>query len=345
MTYWFLRIFILFPLCTVMLQFLIVSPNLIAQPIVSVNPLPLGATQETLDSLPKKAISDLIADYKYPVKKTNIKRTSIVYVDVGDPANKQVILFLHGLNGYIPIWNKTIDELSKDSRCIAVDLPGFGKSEKGELPINIFFYADLLVKFLDDLRVKEVTIVAHSMGSQIAMNIAMRHNQRVKRLVLIAPTGIEPFSAQERQAFYDNVKVATTKDKTDDVLRADFARLFYKVPGDAEFMLRDRLFMRRASDYDFHCHAIARSMIGMVELPTWEMLESVRQPTLIILGKNDKLIPNQFFHVMQKPQDIGELGKSRLPKATLQMIDKCGHFPQWEHPDAVNIAMIEFFEK
>lgn len=321
------------------------SSTLQAQPVISANPLPIGATQESLDTIPRKPISDLLLEYKFPVKKTSIKRTNIAYVDVGDPTNKQVLLFLHGLNGYIPIWDKTIEELSKDYRCIAVDLPGFGKSEKGELPINIFFYADLLVKFLDGLRVKEVSIVAHSMGGQVAMNLAMRHAQRFKKLVLIAPTGIEPFSAQERQAFYDNVKIATTKEKSDDILRSDFARLFNRVPADAEFMLRDRLVMRRASDYDWYCHAVARSMIGMVELPTWEMLESVRQPTLLIMGKNDKVIPNQFFHVMQKPQDIGELGKSRLTKATLQMIDRCGHFPQWEHSDAVNIAIIEFLEK
>jgi pimeloyl-ACP methyl ester carboxylesterase len=316
-----------------------------AQTVVSASALPLGASQETLDTVSRKPIADLLTEYAFPVKKINVKRTIIAYVDVGPVESKQVLVFLHGLNGYIPIWNKTIEELSKDYRCIAVDLPGFGRSEKGELPINIFYYADLLIKFLDAMRVKEAVLVGHSMGGQIAMNMAMRHAQRFKKLVLVAPTGIEPFSAQERQAFYDNVKIATTKDKSDDILRSDFVRLFNKVPQDAEFMLKDRLFMRRASDYDSHCHAIARSMIGMVELPTWEMLEGVRQPTLLVFGKNDKLIPNQFFHVMQKPQDIGELGKSRMNKATLQMIDKCGHLPQWEHPDAVNIAIIEFLEK
>ncbi len=321
------------------------SPALLAQPIVSASPLPLGASQTTLDSLPRRAIADLLLEYQFPVKTTSVKRTNFAYIDLGDPKNKEVLVFLHGLNGYVPIWNKNIEELSKEYRCIAVDLPGFGRSEKGELPINIFFYADLLIKFLDGLKVKEATLVGHSMGGQIAMNLAMRHSQRFKRLVLISPTGIEPFSAQERQAFYDNVKLATTKEKSDDALRADFARLFFKTPTDAEFMLRDRLAMRRATDYDGYCHAVARSMIGMVELPTWEMLEGLRQPTLVIMGKNDKLIPNQFFHVMQKPQDIGELAKSRMNKATLQMIDKCGHFPQWEHPDAVNIAIIEFLNK
>jgi pimeloyl-ACP methyl ester carboxylesterase len=321
------------------------NASLCAQPIVTATPLPVGATQASLDSLPHKPIADLLLEYQYPVKKANIKRTNIAYIDVGDPSNKQVILFIHGLNGYIPMWNKNIEELSKEYRCIAVDLPGFGMSEKGELPANIFYYADLLLKFLDGLRVREAYLVGHSMGGQIAINLAMRHAPRFKKLVLIAPTGIEPFSAQERQAFYDNVKIATTKEKTDDALRADFARLFFRTPADAEFMLRDRLAMRRASDYDYHCHVIARSMIGMVELPTWEMLEGLGQPTLFVMGKNDKVIPNQFFHVMQKPQDIGELAKTRIRKINLQMMDKCGHFPQWEHPDAVNIAIIEFLNK
>lgn len=316
------------------------------QPVITATPLPQGATQGELDSLPRRPISELLKPYKYPVKKIRVKgKTEIAYIDVGDAKNKETLLFIHGLNGYIPIWDKVIEDLSEDYRCIAVDLPGFGRSEKGELPINIIFYADLLVRFLDGLRVRDAYIVGHSMGGQIATNLALRYATRFRKLILISPTGIEPFTQVERQAFFDNVSVETTKKKSDDMLRADFMRLFYKVPPESLFMLRDRLAMSRASDYDAYCYAVARSMIGMVELPTWEMLDGLTQPTLIIFGKYDKLIPNQFFHVVQKPQDVAEYGKSKIRKCIVQMIDRCGHLAQWDNPEAVNQTIRDFLNR
>jgi pimeloyl-ACP methyl ester carboxylesterase len=316
------------------------------QPVITATPLPQGATQGELDSLPRRPIGELLKPYKYPVKKTRVKgKTEIAYIDVGDAKSKETLLFIHGLNGYIPIWDKVIEDLSEDYRCIAVDLPGFGRSEKGELPINIIFYADLLVRFLDGLRVRDAYIVGHSMGGQIATNLALRYATRFRKLILISPTGIEPFTQVERQAFFDNVSVETTKEKSDDMLRADFTRLFYKVPPESLFMLRDRLAISRASDYDYYCHAVARSMIGMVELPTWEMLDGLTQPTLMIFGKYDKLIPNQFFHVVQKPQDVAEYGKSKIRKCIVQMIDRCGHLAQWDNPEAVNQTIRDFLDR
>lgn len=329
-----------------LLSLILTSYHLHAQPVVSAAPLPQGATQEELDTLPRRPMGELLKPYKYPVKKVRVKgKTEIAYIDVGDPKSKEVLLFIHGLNGYIPIWDKTIEDLSKDYRCIAVDLPGYGRSEKGELPINVIFYADLLVRFLDGLRVRDAYIVGHSMGGQVAVNLALRYANRFKKLMLISSTGIEPFTQAERQAFYDNVNVNVTKDKTDDVLRADFVRLFYKMPPEAEFMLRDRLTMSRSSDYGYYCHTVARSIVGMVELPTWDLLEGLSQPTLLIFGKNDKLIPNQFFHVMQKPQDIAELGRSKIRKCIVQMIDRCGHLAQWDNPDAVNQTIRDFLDR
>jgi pimeloyl-ACP methyl ester carboxylesterase len=320
------------------------SPALHAQALVNASPLPVGATSAELDSLPRRPIAELLLPYKFPVKKLRVKRgTEIAYVDEGNPKSKQVLLFIHGVNTYSPVWNKTIEDLSRDYRCVAVDLPGFGRSEKGIFPVNIFFYADLLTKFLDGLRIRsDVTIVGHSMGAQIALNLALRYTSRYKRLILIAPSGVESFSQQERQAFYDNVKDSVIKEKTDDMLRADFGRMFFKVPPDAEFMLRDRLAMRRASDYGAYCHVVARSIIGMVELPTWDMLEGVSQPTLLIFGRFDKLIPNQFFHVLQKPQDVLESGKNKIRRSVPVLLDKCGHVPQWEQAEAVNQAIRDF---
>jgi pimeloyl-ACP methyl ester carboxylesterase len=256
---------------------------------------------------------------------------------------RETILFLHGLNGYIPIWNKQIQELRTKYRCIALDLPGFGRSDKSQqYTLSIFAYADAVVKFMDALKLQRVTLVGHSMGGQIALNIATRYAKRVSRVVLVSSTGLEPFSEQERQAFHENVTENTTKMKTDDQIRSDYNRLFFKTPADAEFLLKDRLSIKYSTDFDEYCYAVKQSILGVVDMPTYDMLEGLNQNVLMLFGQNDNYIPNPFFHAGQRAAEIGEFGKQRLRHSKLQIIPQCGHFVQFEKPDVVNKAIAEF---
>jgi pimeloyl-ACP methyl ester carboxylesterase len=258
---------------------------------------------------------------------------------------RETILFLHGLNGYMPIWNKQIQELRAQYRCIALDLPGFGRSSKSQqYTISIFAYADAVVKFMDALKLQRVTLVGHSMGGQIALNIATRYAKRVSRLVLVSSTGLEPFSEQERQAFHDNVSENTTKMKTDDQIRSDYHRFFFKTPADAEFLLKDRLSIKYSTDFDEYCYAVKQSILGVVDMPTYDMLEGVNQNVLLLYGQNDNYIPNPFFHASQRAVEIGEFGKQRLRHSKLQIIPQCGHFVQFEKPDMVNKAIADFIK-
>ncbi|MEL7003593.1 MAG: alpha/beta fold hydrolase, partial [Bacteroidota bacterium] len=68
--------------------------------------------------------------YPFDVKKVEVREgVQMAYMDVG--SGTETILFIHGLGSYAPAWKKNIEGLSKQYRCIAVDLPGYGKSSKG----------------------------------------------------------------------------------------------------------------------------------------------------------------------------------------------------------------------
>ena len=95
------------------------------------------------------------------------------------------ILFLHGLGDEADTWRGVIPLLSAGYRCLAPDLPGFGRSDKPDRKYTIPFFVGTLLELLDSCSVSRAVIVGHSTGAIIAHEIALTHPERVDRLVLI----------------------------------------------------------------------------------------------------------------------------------------------------------------
>lgn len=292
----------------------------------------------------EKLMEQLLKPYDFEIKKKKLARlkTEATYVDEGDPNNPNVLVFIHGLQGYIPIWNKQITELKKQFRCIAIDLPGFGRSNKKNVMPGIVPFGDVVIKLLEALKINRVTLVGHSLGGQIAINLALRYSSRIKRIVLISSTGIETFTEKEKKAFRENVTPALCMNKTEEELQRDYKKYFFQTPVSAEFLFKDRLVIREAADFEQFCEINAKSTLDGLQQPTFEMLENVMHQTLIIYGFNDAYIPHPFFHVGQKSQEIAENARLRIRNSKVMIIPKCGHFAQFEQPDVVNNAIRDF---
>jgi pimeloyl-ACP methyl ester carboxylesterase len=87
---------------------------------------------------------------------------------VGD-SKGEIVLLIHGLGGSIESWVNNIDALSKEFKVIALDLPGFGLSDKPIIDYTLPFYTNCITKFLRILsRTRHVSIVGASLGGQIA---------------------------------------------------------------------------------------------------------------------------------------------------------------------------------
>ncbi|HOT97404.1 MAG TPA: alpha/beta fold hydrolase [bacterium] len=108
-----------------------------------------------------------------------------------------MLLLIHSLGSYGKGWGRTIPELAKHYRVIAVDLPGYGKSNKGFYPYTLPFYAQVLTEMLDALKIVKATFVGRSMGGQIAMVTALLCPERVDKLVLVSPAGFKKFTDGE----------------------------------------------------------------------------------------------------------------------------------------------------
>lgn len=263
----------------------------------------------------------------------------MAYIDEG--AGQEVILFIHGLGSYLPAWKKNVEALKKDFRCIAVDLPGYGKSSKGDYPFTMEFYADMLNDLLERMGISSAWIAGHSMGGQIAMVMSLKYPERVSGLLLIAPAGLEKFTEGEKQWFREVMTVNAVKNTPVKQIRANVVANFYRMPEDAEFMVTDRIALRKARDFEWYCYTVVKSVQGMVDQPVYEKLGDISKPTLILFGENDNLIPNPYLHG-GKTEDIGRIGKEKIRNSKLVMIPGCGHFAQFEKPEIVNREIMTF---
>jgi pimeloyl-ACP methyl ester carboxylesterase len=294
-------------------------------------------------TLPKfKTLDEM--EYRHPIKKIHLPDSGfdIAYTDEG--SGSQTIIFIHGLGSYSQAWVKNIDGLKSNFRCIAIDLPGYGKSSKQPHSGLMSFYASIVNELIAELDLSEVILAGHSMGGQISITTSLLYPNVVKGLALVAPAGFERFHKGQKQWFSDVMTVDGVKLTTPEAIQNNLATNFYKLPQDAEFMITDRISMRSADDFEAYCYAVVQSVSGMVNEPVIDYLEDIDVPTLIFFGENDNLIPNRYLNP-GRTVDIAKAGATMIKNSKLVMVPKCGHFMMFEKSDIFNAQVIEFFGK
>ncbi len=287
--------------------------------------------------LPGKEFSEI--DYRFPVKTVAVRNIHVAYIDQG--TGNETLILIHGLGTNAKGWIKNIPALAEKFRVIALDLPGYGRSDKGYYDYSMSFYAQVITEFMDVLRIENATLVGHSMGGQIAMTAALEYPERVRRLVLISPAGFERFTEGEGDWMRNAMKVDFIKDTPIRNIDINLKTNFYNYPKEAEFMITDRIQIRSAKDFEKYCYAVSRNVAGMLDGPVYERLPDIKQPTLIMFGVNDGLIPNPYLHG-GRTSDVAQIGKERIPDSQLLMIPDCGHFVQFEKAEQTNEAIIRF---
>ncbi|MGC8866172.1 MAG: alpha/beta fold hydrolase [Bacteroidales bacterium] len=182
------------------------------------------------------------------------------------------------------------------------------------------------------------------MGGQIAITTALLYPDRVKGLILAAPAGFETFTAGQKQWFRDVMTPKTVKLTTAEAIQSNLATNFYKLPAEAEFMITDRLRMRKAKDFDAYCYAVSQSVKGMVDEPVADYLKDLQIPVLIFFGENDNLIPNRFLNP-GPTAEVARKGAGLIPNSQLIMIPQCGHFLMFEKPEIFNQETRKFLQQ
>lgn len=119
------------------------------------------------------------AQCKIPSHQINVDGAKIHYLDEG---TGHPILFLHGMPTSSYLWRNIIPHLTKNARCIAPDLIGMGKSDKPDIAYTVYDHIHYIEQFIQDLDLKDYTMVLHGWGSVIGFDIASRHEKNISGL-------------------------------------------------------------------------------------------------------------------------------------------------------------------
>jgi pimeloyl-ACP methyl ester carboxylesterase len=279
-------------------------------------------------------------DYTLPVK-TVLSNPSISFIDVGN--GPKTIILVHGLASNAGFWRYVIPELAKNYRIIAVDLPGYGKSGKGAYPYSMTFYANQIKRLADELKLNKFFLVGHSMGGQIGITFALKYPDRLEKLILASPAGVEEFGQGQGDWLRSVMTQNGVKKTTEDVVRKNLANNFYSWNEKWEWMVEERVRMIKAKDFDEFCYTVVRCVNAMLDEPTFDKIKNISVPTLIVHGRYDGLIPNPYLNP-GFTSDVFQWGAKQIPNCKVHQIDDCGHMLQIERPEEFCSTVLDFIK-
>lgn len=290
----------------------------------------------------QKTMKELLSEYQFSTHTTTLDTLEIAYVKEG--SGTQTLLFVHGLSSNADAWSHNIEVLKDNYLCVALDLPGYGKSSKPDADYTASYFAEVVYQFIEQLELKNVVLVGHSMGGQASIKLATTHPDVIEKLILVAPAGLERFSEAGAALMKSLFTVASVKNTTDEQISKNYALNFHEQPAEVSKMIADRKRIKDASDFDAHCGAIVKSVSGMLDDTVYQDLEHIMQPTLVVFGKQDQLIPNRYFNPGLTTEEVGKVALDKIKTASLEFIDEAGHFVQFEKPNKVNRLIRQFVE-
>ena len=244
------------------------------------------------------------------------------YVDAGSGS---VVVVLHGLADDVGVWESVMPALAAKHRVIALDQIGFGRSDKPLLGYRAGTFVDFLDGFLNELKIDRASLVGNSLGGWIAANFALAHPERIERLVLCDAAGYAAVPKTMDPRALNALRLASREDIRYLGPLAFHNKQFYE---DVDLAFKQRV---TAGD-NYTVNQLLDSMIRGEDVLDGR-LGAIHKPTLIVWGREDKLIPLNFAERFHK-----EITGSRL-----EVIDDCGHMPHVECADKFNHALLKFF--
>ncbi len=272
----------------------------------------------------------------------------VAYVELNRGGPKGTLVFVHGLGSYLKFWWYQLDAFAADGwHVVALDLPGYGKSEKpASFPYTMEAMADCVRELVHALGVEKPILVGHSMGGQTALSFAIRYPAELRALVLTSPAGFETFTPREQDWFERSYTVSLVKSVPEYGIWGTVAQAnFSHFRPELDWMIEERVRVAKAAAFDEYAYAQVRSVQALAHDDfVRESLGQVKVPTIIVFGENDKLIPNAFLHGGHA-RDVMASGARGIAGSELVGLEGCGHCVQLDCPDAYNATVKGFLGK
>lgn len=264
---------------------------------------------------------------------TRLGRLSTLAAGRGSP-----VICLHGLGATKASFLPTIAALANDWRVIAIDLPGFGESDK---PLGAAYdapyFAGAVTALLDELGIERARLIGNSMGGRVAIEVGLLYPERVEGMALLSPA------------------LAWLRDRRWRwLLRAPLPKLGLIQPAPrviTEPIVRSLIpggrdgWSAAGVDEFLRCYLTPRGRVAFYESARniyldephgeqglWTRLTGMSAPALFVWGRHDQLVPIGFRRHVERV----------LPAARHLELD-CAHVPQLEAPEETHRAISEFF--
>lgn len=222
------------------------------------------------------------------------------------PDDRLPVILVHGLGMSSRYMIPLAEHLAPHLRVYAPDLPGFGLSDKPPQALTVRQLADALAAWMHKVGVRRAAFVGNSVGCEVLVELAVVHPQLVDRLVLQGPTPDPEVRGIARQVVGFFLIAPFERWSLAWVALTDYAR-----SGIQRYL---------------------QTLRSMVDNPIGEKASRVSQPTLVVWGTRDYIVPYAF---------VTSLAAS-LPRGRLAVIPGAAHGINYSHPEAFTAALLPF---
>jgi 4,5:9,10-diseco-3-hydroxy-5,9,17-trioxoandrosta-1(10),2-diene-4-oate hydrolase len=239
----------------------------------------------------------------------------------------------------VEFWEKNIAALAQEHRVFAVDIVGFGLTEKPAIDYTFQEMADFVIDFMNAMNIDKASLVGHSMGGGITLMVAARAPERVEKIVLVNSSGLgKRMSFLVRLITLPVIGEVLTKPSRQGVVRQMQMCLYDHSQASDDFIDRAAA-IGKLPDKQRSVLSVLRggcNMFGMKKKVVTDFSECIKRisaPILVIWGRQDRI----------NPVSDGEAAVKRMGDVRLHIIDQADHFPQIDKPGEFNGA--RFFER
>lgn len=253
-----------------------------------------------------------------------IKTVNGLKINYEEKGEGDLIVLLHGWGSNITLFANMMELLSKKYKVVAMDMPGFGKSDEPKEVWDVSAYVQFVIDFIKDYGVKEVMLLGHSFGGRviIKMHSLPELPFKVTKVMLVDSAGIMPPKSNKKswRTRYYKMGKAVLSTKIAQKIAPDALENFRKKMGSADYAAASPM-MRQV-------------MVKVVNEDLEPYLPNIKAPTLLVWGENDTATPISDGEKMEK----------LIPDAGLVRLAPAGHYSFLDQQYTFNKVMCSFLK-
>jgi pimeloyl-ACP methyl ester carboxylesterase len=252
--------------------------------------------------------------------------------------NGTPVVFVHGLGGSMENWVYNIEPLAGQHRVYALDLKGFGRTDKTPFLKDLQELVQFLGDFMEILHIEKATLVGNSLGGGLVLSFAYLYPEKTDKLVLVDTSGM----GREVNNDLKLVSIPVIGELFAKVSRKRIAGLWREIVFDPSLVtdeLVEQTFAlatlpgaHKALLVTLRAGINIRGQRGYLIRQLLCNIGGIACPVLVFWGRQDRIIPVSHARI----------AGAKIPNVRVEIFENCGHMPQLEYPDRFNKLVLEF---